>query len=91
VSSARRRARATPTEATESERDPNHSWAESFEHPVFGHVTLRYQGDDLRRIMWTSPDQGQNVHSKHTNPEKFAEILRKLGTFRPGDFGKHSK
>jgi hypothetical protein len=80
--SERRRARGKTTEAAAPERNPNHSWAESFEHPVFGHVTLRYQGDDLRRIMWTSPDHGQNVHSKHTNPEKFAEILRKLGRFR---------
>lgn len=59
--------------------DPRHIHQTSLEHPLFGHVRIWYRGNQMYRVKWSSPDYGQNVHSLHTNPQKFAEILQKLG------------
>lgn len=59
--------------------DPLHIRQTSLEHPVFGHVRMWFKGSLLYRLKWSSPDHGQNVHSLHTNPKKFAEILESLG------------
>ncbi|MGN5733134.1 hypothetical protein [Arthrobacter psychrochitiniphilus] len=75
--SERRRARGKPM--TGPAGDPNHVRQEDFEHPVFGHVRVWFHGDKLRRIKWSSPDHGQPVHSRHSDPKKFTEILGKLG------------
>lgn len=61
----RRRARGRASEATGTDREPNQAWFEPFECPVYGPVTLQYQGNELRHIKWMSDDHGQNVFSRH--------------------------
>lgn len=58
--------------------DPLHIRQTSLEHPVFGHVRIWSKGSQMYRVKWSSMEHGQNVHSLHTNPAKFAQILESL-------------
>lgn len=51
----------------------------SFEHPIFGHVKLWSKAGQVYRLHWSSTEYGQNFHARYWAPEKFADVLKRLG------------